>query len=177
LTPPPVAAPDSSLVHMLQTISRTSGRDCVFAGRVEQDGSWTLDLPAILKFLDRLAGSSSPILVPGTAFNFVHLMDCCAEKGRRLQLPAGSRILETGGYKGRSRTVAKLELHSLISEFFGVANSHIITEYGMSELSSQAYDAAVPLLERGSTTSDPLRAPDLLQRRRASIFRRGRGRR
>jgi Acyl-protein synthetase, LuxE len=55
-------------------------------------------------------------------------------------LPIGSRVLETGGYKGRSRALPKNELHALITEWLGVAPGHIVCEYGMSELSSQAYD-------------------------------------
>jgi hypothetical protein len=48
--------------------------------------------------------------------------------------------METGGYKGRSRTVAKAELRRLMTKYLSVPDSHIVTEYGMSELSSQAYD-------------------------------------
>jgi hypothetical protein len=58
----------------------------------------------------------------------------------RLKLPANSLVLETGGYKGRSRSMPKAELHALITERLGVPSSHILCEYGMSELSSQAYD-------------------------------------
>lgn len=47
--------------------------------------------------------------------------------------------METGGYKNRSRTMTKTELHALTTERLGVPPSHIICEYGMSELSSQAY--------------------------------------
>jgi hypothetical protein len=50
--------------------------------------------------------------------------------------------METGGYKGRSREVPKGELRGLISKFLGVGEPGIVTEYGMSELSSQAYDRA-----------------------------------
>jgi hypothetical protein len=57
-----------------------------------------------------------------------------------MELPPGSRVMETGGYKGRSRAMAKEELHALIRERLGIADSHLICEYGMSELSSQAYD-------------------------------------
>ena len=59
------------------------------------------------------------------------------------RLPAGSRVMETGGYKGRSRAIPKTELHSLITKRFGVSAAQIVCEYGMSELSSQAYDAEV----------------------------------
>jgi hypothetical protein len=52
----------------------------------------------------------------------------------------GSRVMETGGYKGRSRVVPKPELHKMMADRFGISPSQIISEYGMSELSSQAYD-------------------------------------
>ena len=80
------------------------------------------------------------MLILGTAFGFVHLLDELSARNLRLQLPEGSLVLETGGYKGRSRTMPKGELHALITERLGVEASHIICEYGMSELSSQAYD-------------------------------------
>jgi hypothetical protein len=48
--------------------------------------------------------------------------------------------METGGYKGRSRAVPRQELHQLICERMGISETKIICEYGMSELSSQAYD-------------------------------------
>ena len=56
---------------------------------------------------------------------------------------AGSRVMETGGYKNRSRTLLKGELHALITERLGVPRENIICEYGMSELSSQAYDSGI----------------------------------
>ena len=80
----------------------------------------------------------------GTAFNFVHLLDEMAARGRSIQLPPGSQALETGGYKGRARQMPKSELHSLITTCLGIQPDRIVSEYGMSELSSQAYDRAVP---------------------------------
>jgi acyl-CoA synthetase (AMP-forming)/AMP-acid ligase II len=49
--------------------------------------------------------------------------------------------METGGYKGRSRVIPKADLHQLMTQFLGVSPDAIVCEYGMSELSSQAYDA------------------------------------
>ena len=97
---------------------------------------------------------SKPLLVVGTAFSFVHFLDELAARNLRLQLPAESRVLETGGYKGRSRTMPKAELHALITNHLGVASSHIICEYGMTELSSQAYD-----LRPGETAPRRFRFP------------------
>jgi hypothetical protein len=82
-------------------------------------------------------------LILGTAFSFVHLLDYLVERDLRVELPAGSRVMETGGYKNRSRSMPKVELHSLIMERLGVPAENIICEYGMSELSSQAYDSEI----------------------------------
>ncbi len=51
--------------------------------------------------------------------------------------------METGGYKNRSRILPKVELHALITERLGIPRENIICEYGMSELSSQAYDCTL----------------------------------
>ena len=86
------------------------------------------------QFVDRLAPVTEPVCVLGTAFHFLNLFDA----GFRLKLPAGSRVMETGGFKGRAREVSKRELHRLIAERLGV--TMIINEYGMTELSTQFYD-------------------------------------
>ena len=51
--------------------------------------------------------------------------------------------METGGYKNRSRAMPKAELHALITQRLGLGRENIICEYGMSELSSQAYDSEI----------------------------------
>jgi len=142
LTPPPAQAPNSSLVHMFRTIFRQFGsRHSVFTGLAQSDGSWNLDLDKTLEILREAITSKSPVILLGTAFNYVHLLDHLSENSVRLPLPQGSRALETGGYKGRSRTMPKAELHQLITELLSIPDSAIVCEYGMSELSSQAYDS------------------------------------
>jgi len=144
LTPPPVQAPHSSLVHMFETVRRKLGApESVFVGQIDADGAWALDYDAALAALDSSRATRHPSLMLGTAFSFVHLLDYLVERDLRVELPAGSRVMETGGYKNRSRSMPKAELHALISERLGVLPENIICEYGMSELSSQAYDKEV----------------------------------
>src|ERR1035437_9104633 len=167
LTPSPAQAPLSSLVHMFDVVRRKLGGASVpasrseFLGHVASDGAWTLDFDATLVVLQRSRRREEaetctlpqnppphvvgyePMLLLGTAFSFVHLLDFLVERNLRIKLPPDSRVMETGGYKGRSRTMPKAELHSFITERLGVPASHIICEYGMSELSSQAYDHAM----------------------------------
>jgi hypothetical protein len=144
LTPPPAQAPHSSLAHMFETIRRAAGRDgSAFVGKVTKDGAWTLDAETALERLSAASGTSQPLLLVGTAFSFVHLLDYLAERYLRFELPPGSCALETGGYKGRSRSLPKAALHALISRRLGLPPGQIVCEYGMSELSSQAYDSAI----------------------------------
>ena len=138
LTPSPMQVPHSSLVHMFEIVRQGLGAsESSFVGKPDEGGTWVLDFGATLAALN---ASAKPKLILGTAFSFVHLLDYLAEKDLRFQLPYASRIMETGGYKNRSRTMPKSELHSLITRHLGIGRENIICEYGMSELSSQAYD-------------------------------------
>jgi len=141
LTPPPAQAPNSSLVHMFATVHRELGTsDSIFSGHAENGGDWQLDLDKTIAALHEAMVSNRPVALLGTAFNFIHLLDQLQTTSLRVQLPPGSRALETGGYKGRARELPKPELHALITQLLGIAPDRIISEYGMSELGSQAYD-------------------------------------
>lgn len=138
LSPSPKLAPHSSLVHMFEVVRRRLDEpETAFVGQLDGTGAWAIDLAATMAAL-RDAGK--PKLLLGTAFSFVHLTDVLARQEMRLGLPEGSRAMETGGYKNRSRAMPRAELHSLITEFLGIPREEIIREYGMSELGSQAYD-------------------------------------
>jgi len=147
LTPSPAEAPHSSLAHMFATVIEAWGADdSAFVGAVECDGAWRVDTASTIALLRRRARIRRPVCVLGTAFAFVHLLDAMHESCLRCALPPGSRALETGGYKGLSRSVSKPDLHRQIGAALGIAPTHIVSEYGMSELGSQAYDACVPAL-------------------------------
>lgn len=141
LTPPPAIAPHSSLVHMLEVVAREFGAsDSLFAGRLDAEGTWALDLDRVLFAIRKSMCANRPLVLLGTAFNFVHLLDHFAANNIRYRLAEGTRVMETGGYKGRSRELPKRELHALITKHLGIPAERIVTEYGMSELSSQAYE-------------------------------------
>jgi hypothetical protein len=115
----------------------------VFLGTIEPDGAWLIDFAAAIPKLQLACAAGKPLTLLGTAFSFVHLLDQLAENNLSFHLPEGSRVLETGGYKNRSRVLPKIELHAFIAERLGVKRENIICEYGMSELSSQAYDLEI----------------------------------
>jgi phenylacetate-coenzyme A ligase PaaK-like adenylate-forming protein len=94
------------------------------------------DFGGLREALEKASAKQKPVAICGTAFSFVHLLDAWKSP---LRLPRGSRLLETGGFKGRTREVPKAELYKQLGRMFGVPDKAIWNEYGMSELSSQAY--------------------------------------
>jgi len=141
LTPRGEEAPHSSLVHMFECIAFHLELDTVlFAGRVITGGGWEIEGVEAGRFLESAVSSGRPGLVLTTAFGLVQLSDLLAAEKRHFVLPTGSSMMETGGYKGRSRALPKAELHREITRRLGIHPASIVTEYGMSELSSQAYD-------------------------------------
>jgi hypothetical protein len=135
---------------MFEIVRKKMGAaESAFLGSVGEDGAWAIDLKGALAALREASTRGKPILLLGTAFSFVHLLDFLAERNLRLDLPPASRVMETGGYKGRSRALPRAELHSLLTQWLGIPPLHIVCEYGMSELGSQAYDAAVDETRRG----------------------------
>lgn len=141
LTPPPSACPHSSLIHMFEAVQKAfAPGETQFFGTLTADNSWDIQFPAVIAALEEAYKSRQPVLLLGTAFLFVHLLDELEARGLSYQLPPSSRLMETGGYKGRSRELPKAELHRLLSQRLGLPDSAILCEYGMSELSSQAYD-------------------------------------
>lgn len=154
LAPSAEDAPDSSLSYMF---SRAVARMGTPASRflVGTDG-WDPDAA-----IAELAGTRDPLALVGTAFAFVHLLDRLAERGRGLALPAGTRVMETGGFKGRSRELGRDQLHDAIAAALGVPRARIVNQYGMCELASQFYE---PTLRTG-VPSDVKRVPPWVRTR------------
>jgi hypothetical protein len=136
LSPPFASAPHSSLAYMLSKIGETFGTG---GARFFVDDE-TLDFDGAS---DALRNASGPVLVVGTAFGFVHFFDRCRETRTRFALPAGSRVIETGGFKGKSREVSGEELYGWFGEVLGVPRALCASEYGMCELGSQWYDTNI----------------------------------
>ncbi|MGO8670338.1 MAG: hypothetical protein ACLQVD_03075 [Capsulimonadaceae bacterium] len=112
--------------------------------------------------LDDLQSVKAPIVLFGTAFAFVQLFDI--QEGP-LTLPEGSLIIETGGFKGRTREVSRTDLYRLFTEQLGVDPQLCYSEYGMSEMASQFYSRGLDDLKLGphwvrTRIIDPLTGAD-----------------
>jgi len=137
LVPDPNERPHSSLGFMVDVVARLRG-DGEHGWYAHADA---LDVDGFLTAVERACAEDAAVCLATTAFALVALLDALAERSRSLVLPLGSRIMETGGFKGRSRSVSRAELYRETSERLGVPVDAIVAEYGMTELTSQYYDA------------------------------------
>jgi hypothetical protein len=139
LMPSPQEAPHSSLSHMMGVVTREFGAEN--AEFYVEDG--VLHIESVVRDLSQAQVAKRPVFLLGTAFAFVHLLDHVARQGLRFELAKGSRVMETGGFKGRSREMPKAELYGLIEHLIGIPKARIVNEYGMTELGTQFYDSSL----------------------------------
>ncbi len=140
LAPSPAEAPDSSLSHMFGSLVEQWGAPG--SGFDVADGA--LRLEPLQAALDAACADERPVALCGTAFAFVHLLDGLdAAGGPALSLPPGSRVMETGGFKGRSREMPRDALYAAIGARLGVPADRVVNQYGMTELGSQFYDSVL----------------------------------
>ena len=135
LLPHPSEVPHSSLSQMAAWLADPSAF-------LVRDGA--LDAAALARLIGE---ANNPIVVFGTALAFLHAIETATPGS--LTLPPGSRVVETGGYKGSGREVPRGELYRLFTEHFGIPPGAIVNEYGMTELSSQFYSEGPSGAHRG----------------------------
>lgn len=113
---------NSSLVYMVDTLIKKTGS--------ELSGFYLDDFKSLVSALQKAKATDRKVVLFGVSYA---LLDFCKLK------PDCSNVLiiETGGMKGRRKELLKEELHTLLSE--GLNTELISSEYGMTELLSQAY--------------------------------------
>jgi len=137
LAPSPDEAPHSSLSYMFGALCEAEGgAESGFDLRGDR-----LDSDALHNAVRGARLEDEPMLIAGTAFAFVHFLDDVGQED--WELPLGSRVMETGGFKGRSREVPRSVLHSELAKRFAIPEVSVINQYGMTELGSQFYDSTI----------------------------------
>lgn len=119
--------PDSSLIWMLKIL-------------IEQDESGLsrflpVGEPIDVSAVKEVQKEGKKILLFGAAFG---LMDYI-ENHDPLRLPRGSIVMETGGMKTHKREISRQHMHKKLANGFGIDRLQVHSEYGMTEMLSQAY--------------------------------------
>ncbi len=115
----------SSLIYMVNRLMTLSGND--------SGGFFLDDYAGLLRSIKKSRASGLRVLLIGVTFALLDMAERCPED------LGDVIIMETGGMKGRRREMIREELHEVLKSAFGVPSVH--SEYGMTELLSQAYSA------------------------------------
>ncbi len=113
----------SSLITMAELFIRESN--------YPESGFYLRDQDRLIETITRLRSRNIPVMLLGVTFALLQLAE------RKLDWPSGVRVLETGGMKGMGPELIRSELHQRLKEGLGVPS--VYSEYGMTELFSQAY--------------------------------------
>lgn len=147
VVPNPAIRPQSSLGYMMRAVAAAFG-DGETSWYVQPD---RIDIDRLIVDLHDAARHDRPLCIATTAFALVALLDRLEELAMQLPLPHGSRVMETGGFKGRTRTLDRGELYRQTAAAFELSDSAIVAEYGMTELTSQYYDGPPNSAARSDT--------------------------
>ena len=110
----------SSLVYMVDRL-------------IARCGSGGFYLDEYEKLIADMAADTKPKILLGVSYA---LWDLAEQYAPKLE---NTIVMETGGMKGQREELPKSEFHKILTEAFGVEKIH--SEYGMAELTSQAYSS------------------------------------
>ena len=123
LLPTYLESEGSSLVYM--------ANDMIKQSKKSESGFYLHDLEALKKTLINLEKKEQKTLLIGVSYALLNLIEAHSFKLKN------TIVMETGGMKGQRKELVKSELHAILKQGFGVDQIH--SEYGMTELLSQAY--------------------------------------
>ncbi|WP_177762701.1 acyl transferase [Flavobacterium sp. I3-2] len=121
----------SSLIYMVN--------DLIEGSNHPDSGFYLNDYEALTKKLIELDSDGQNVLLIGVTYALFDLIEL-----QKFELK-NTIVMETGGMKGKRKEMIREELHQILSEGFGVPKIH--SEYGMTELLSQAYSLGDGIFE------------------------------
>ncbi len=113
----------SSLIYMVDDLIKKS--------KHPESGFYLDEVDTLIKKMQGLEAEEKKVILIGVSFALLDLVE-----KRRLKLK-NTIVIETGGMKGRRKEMIREELHETLKNGFGINTIH--SEYGMTELLSQAY--------------------------------------
>lgn len=134
----------SSLIYMVQ--------DLIDRSNNENSGFYLHNYNELISKLIELDASGQNIILIGVTYALLDLIEI-----QKFQLK-NTIIMETGGMKGKRKEIIREELHAILCDGFGVSSIH--SEYGMTELLSQAYSLGNGIFECPSWMNILIRDPE-----------------
>lgn len=141
LIPSVTARPRSSLGFMVRRLAQRwdDGGATEHLGTAASDEA--IDVQGFISACERAIRDQVPVLLFATSVALHLLLDQLPEQWR-VQLPAGSRLMDTGGPKGRHTRVSRSDQHMQLQRALGLRSEFMVGELGMTELCGQRYEAS-----------------------------------
>ena len=128
----------SSLIYMVKDLIELSNN--------ENSGFYLHNHEELLLKLKELNSLNKNVILIGVTYALLDLIEFAKATSFPLwELGNSTIIMETGGMKGKRKEIIREELHEILCEGFGVSSIH--SEYGMTELLSQAYSLGNGIFE------------------------------
>lgn len=128
LLPSYLEAGDSSLVYMVDYLIQQTKNDL--------SGFYIDDYKKLANTINKCVTDNNKVILFGVSYALLDFSEYYY-KNNRLSAPHNLIVIETGGMKGRKKEIIRTELHNILKRNLYVSN--IYSEYGMTELLSQAY--------------------------------------
>lgn len=129
---------ESSLAWMFDEILSRFGA----SGSVRLDPAGGLSDDSVCRELETAAAVGEPVVILGTTLAFAELLECLDSSDVCVTLPPDSRLMDTGGAKGRDGLDRCATMSRLLSRL-GLGASAAVNEFGMTELLSQRYGSGL----------------------------------
>jgi hypothetical protein len=136
LIPSLEALPTSSLTQMAEWVMSERGME----GSTYFIDANGVHMDAFIDAVARAQREGTPVCILAITSALVAFFDWCEAHGRQFALPGASRIMDTGGNKGKGRAISRNGFLQSCWKYLKVAGYYCVNEYGMTEMASQFYD-------------------------------------
>lgn len=116
-----------------------------------------IDVAALVAALNESEASGVPVAMIGSTSAFVFFFNACKKRGVSFHLPAGSRIGDGGGYRGRFGEMTQEDYLKLAYEVLGIPPSHCVNVLGMAESATGYFDSTLRRAVQGRPSGKRMR--------------------
>ncbi|MDO8915883.1 MAG: acyl-protein synthetase [Coriobacteriia bacterium] len=106
-------------------------------------GRTGVDIKRLVGGLRDSQASGVPIAMIGATSAYVYFFNACREKGMSFRLPAGSRVCDGGGYRGRFGIVTRQDYYTLVEDVLGVPADMCVNTLGLGETATNYFDTVL----------------------------------
>lgn len=116
-----------------------------------------IDVAALVEALSESEASGIPVAMIGSTSAFVYFFNACRKRNVSFHLPAGSRIGDGGGYRGRFGEVTQEDYLRLAYEVLGIPATHCVNVLGMAESATNYFDDTLRCAVTGERSAKRMR--------------------